>query len=717
MMRNPEEGVEHSWGYGTAQRLRDDNQDCHGVFELAGCTLGVVCDGMGGHVGGAQASSLAVRTIHDAMRALGSTPPAQAIAEAVQKANLAVYGAAHRNHRLAGMGTTVVAAVLQRDMAVIAHVGDSRAYLVRKGQVHLLTRDHTMVNLFVDAELLSPEDAATHPEAHVLSRSLGVERQVDVEVSEPMQLEPGDVLLLCSDGVHGVVTDWELAKIDWRAPHAGVKQILDIVRTREGDDNASAVALLLGTTVEEVPATPVPEVRRVDDTGPQPLQGSTVVPIDDDLDPGGARSQEEVVIAPPPGAVAKAPEPVRPAVPQAPANLTPAPQVAPGKPVSAAAQPQSASAQRRKWSSVVPVVLAAAALLLVGAVMVVLLMPGDDPATDGVATDVGPGGAETLVAKDPTAAPVAPKPVAPEPVAAADPTAAATCVDDGTLFSPKLPPPPRRLPWRANECTQSPPGGPEQFTAVDAARRHDCREALGAVQGGMRKSIDHCRLYQTAWLCFDESHQRPLEAAKSKTFADAKYQLVHFQGTPEQMASSLTDQEKLLPTWFRPAPDGLEYRLRMWNEDQQMAHFVNDLLGEPKVADVFAKDLHLEALMASGMACEPESERTPAMVEAWARRVYVVARALERDRTGRILNQHRSELVPVLRDLLKTAVSPQTGPNGAVIPVPEMVTEAYEVGLGMRPDPTGKPPAPRIVEKPIVEPEIPDDEGGISVQN
>ena len=116
-----------------------------------------------------------------------------------------IYEAARKNHRLMGMGTTVVAAVITTDTCYLGHVGDSRAYLVRKGVVTQLTRDHTMVNLFVDAELLSPEDAATHPEAHVLSRSLGVERQVDVELSDPIALDGGDVVFLCSDGVHGVV--------------------------------------------------------------------------------------------------------------------------------------------------------------------------------------------------------------------------------------------------------------------------------------------------------------------------------------------------------------------------------------------------------------------------------------------------------------------------------------------------------------------------------
>lgn len=729
--------MEHSWGYGTEQRLRDDNQDCHGVFELPEYTLGIVCDGMGGHVGGAQASNLAVRSVVETLRTLSSLPPAEALTEAIQKANLAIYEAARRDHRLTGMGTTVVAAVVQRDVAVVAHVGDSRAYLLRNGQVQLLTRDHTMVNLFVDAELLSPEDAATHPEAHVLSRSLGVERQVDVEVSEPFQLEPGDVVFLCSDGVHGVVTDWELANVDWRQPNAGVRQILNIVETREGDDNASAVAIFLGTTVEETPETRLPELRRTEDSevgGRLAPQGATVVPIEDEVDPteqgdqpsasgsgsGGyvvyeehpivEREPEDIVVAPPAGSVpAQNAAPPPPDVPAAVVKQDPAPPVAaPGKPVSAT--PKITVTPRRRWTSVIPIALATAALLVAVAVVVVLVLPGDG----GAETDGGEG--EVLTPNNPvhTKSKSGPSPRPTEPVESAE----SACPADGVLFAPVLPPPPRRLPWRSNECTQPPPGGTEQFRAVEAARRHDCRDSLDAVQAGMKKSIDHCRLYQTAWLCFDESHQRPLEVAKAKDYPDAKYQLPHFEGAPEQVTEKLTEEQKRLPGWFRPPVDGLEYRLAQWNSDPQMAHFVTDLLGEPKVADEFAKDLHLEALMAAGMACQPEGDRTPAMIDAWARRVYVVTRALERDRTGRLLNQHRSELIPVLRSLIKTATTPIAGPDGKTIPVPDEVLEAYEVAMGTRPEPTGKPaPRPVAPDPGSVEPPIPEDGGNIQVNN
>jgi serine/threonine protein phosphatase PrpC len=277
--------VDHSWGYGSEQQLREKNEDCYGVFDFPEYTLALVCDGMGGHVGGAYASALAVRTIHDAMRDAGNEPAETALERAIQRTNVSIYEAARKNHRLMGMGTTVVAAVISRDTCVLAHVGDSRAYLIRRGSARPMTRDHTMVNLFVDAELLSPEDAATHPEAHVLSRSLGIERSVEVDVSEVIHLEPGDVVFLCSDGVHGVALERELATMDWSAPHDAVQEILRIVAARAGDDNATAVAVMMGTSVEDVPPTGVPEARRLDDVPPGMSNASTVVPFEGDYDP------------------------------------------------------------------------------------------------------------------------------------------------------------------------------------------------------------------------------------------------------------------------------------------------------------------------------------------------------------------------------------------------------------------------------------------------
>ncbi|MBX2803864.1 MAG: protein phosphatase 2C domain-containing protein [Myxococcales bacterium] len=688
--------MDHSWGYGTEQRLREENQDCHGVFELPDYTLAIVCDGMGGHVGGAQASSLAVRTIHDTLMELQGRPILQSIEEAIERTNLVIYEAARKNHRLMGMGTTVVVAAITSDACYVAHVGDSRLYLVRSGEVQQLTRDHTMVNLFVDAELLSPEDAATHPEAHVLSRSLGVERQVEVDLASPIQLQQGDVLFLCSDGVHGVVTDWELANVDWGTPHAAVAHVLSIVNTREGDDNASSVAVLMGTSFEDVPPTPLPEPRRFDDMA-APTGGVTAVPAEEILDHGhtqGSADAGYLVYDEQPAPQAM-PAEVRPPADMVVAPPPPPPppqahhqqQVRPGPtpPPPPALKPPQRKRRRSRLLALVPVAAASMMLLLALLGAFYLLFPGSDGADP-----------EELA----TLAPVVPKLDITGPgeqPGAFDPEEVDVGLSDSPevdpekpLFQPELPPPPRRLPHRPTQYTQPPPGGQIQFQAVNAARRRDCPMAMDAVQLGMRTvSPDHATLYKGAWLCFNEAHQRKLEQTVAMGWVEFQYQLPHFEGTPEEKQSAVENNSELgrLPAWYRPAVGGLEYRLEMFTADEEMEEVLADLFSEQHVADHLAKDVHMEAFAAEGLSRIPPKERTPSIVDAWARRVFVTAWALQ-NRPGRLLDKHRKELMPVLRGLLDQASSNRLGPNGELWKVPAVVVQAKEVAEGNRPPPT-----------------------------
>jgi serine/threonine protein phosphatase PrpC len=249
--------LKQGYGYRSDQMQRKDNQDTLGVFELSGYRVLVVCDGMGGHAGGAHASALAVRTVYDELSTATGDPRAD-LKRAVEVANRTIFEAARKNYKLNGMGTTIVAVVIADDVAHIAHVGDSRVYLLREGKLRAVTRDHTMVNLFVDAELLSPEDASTHPEAHVLSRSLGVERDVEVELGAPLRLLAGDRLLLTSDGVHGPVGDALLEDFDWSNPQTGVNETLKAVHDAGGDDNATIVAFAMGFEGASAPTTSVP---------------------------------------------------------------------------------------------------------------------------------------------------------------------------------------------------------------------------------------------------------------------------------------------------------------------------------------------------------------------------------------------------------------------------------------------------------------------------
>lgn len=697
--------MDHSWGYATDPRLREENQDCHGVFEFPDFTLAVVCDGMGGHVGGAHASAIAVRTIHDTLGEIDCSDLPAALEEALGRANQAIYEAARKNHRLMGMGTTVVAAAITDDHAYLAHVGDSRAYLVRGNDVKQITRDHTMVNLFVDAELLTPEDAATHPEAHVLSRSLGVERTVDVEISEPVQLKPDDVIFLCSDGVHGVVTEWELANVDWGAPGEGVAQVLEVVAAREGDDNATAVAVLLATSFEDVPPTPVPQPEKLGDGSADYGKGIAAAPMDDasgrTIVPDGLADEDH--IAP---ASLSAPESlagVRPSIrPQAPPPPEPEPEPAPIVPdvrkrAKATEEAKQASGNRTRVLLLAAVgVLGVGGLGLVGAVFAAMSLGGGE--AEVAPLELEPD-ATAMVQVEPAHPEVEPVPDEPIPPG------------ELPLFQPTLPEAPRRLPHRPLEYTQPPPGGPAQWEAVQSARNKNCADSLAAVIRGMHGSIDHATLYSQAWFCYNEVHQRPLADAKVVEPADFAHLVVHFEGPPEKRGEQ-PEEIKRLPTWFQPALDGIEHRLEAWSRSDEHDRFsivMIDLVGEPTAADHLTRDLLLEATAAAGFArLEKPDERAVAW---WARRVYVTAYHLNGP-VGRLIAAHRPEVIPEIRAMLEASVADKpadpTDPKAKPTPVPVMVKDAYETGIGIKdkPDPT-KPRAATGPVKPI-EPDLDD---------
>jgi protein phosphatase len=180
-------------------------------------------------------------------------PHASLLTRLVRTANTRVIDAGHaaKSGGIA-MATTIVACALRYDRVAVAHVGDSRCYLIRRGQPNVLTRDHTVANEHVRLKLLSKEDAAEAETRHMLSRSLGNELAVNVEVNEH-QVFAGDVLLLCSDGLHGSVEASEMAAL---AGHGGdlstaASRLVDIANQRDGSDNIS-LHLIRVRSVERV---------------------------------------------------------------------------------------------------------------------------------------------------------------------------------------------------------------------------------------------------------------------------------------------------------------------------------------------------------------------------------------------------------------------------------------------------------------------------------
>jgi serine/threonine protein phosphatase PrpC len=235
-------------------RVRPGNED-NLIFEdpstplaRAHGTLLVVSDGMGGHAAGEVASQIAVETIHNSYYRNRSMPPDQAVHDAIASANGAIYEAAQQRLERAGMGCTVVALVVHGPDLIVGHVGDSRAYLIRAGQATQLTLDHSWVAMQVHEGILTPEQAEHHPNRSVLMRALGRQASVEVDISH-RQLQPGDILLACSDGLTGMVTDAEIAEYAGRVPlHDLPRQLIDLANSRGAPDNITVLVGAIGGT-------------------------------------------------------------------------------------------------------------------------------------------------------------------------------------------------------------------------------------------------------------------------------------------------------------------------------------------------------------------------------------------------------------------------------------------------------------------------------------
>lgn len=229
-------------------RLRANNEDA--VMVDAGHGIVVLADGMGGYNAGEVASALAVDLIAGelgrwlAEAAASATPRdvRRAMEICVDNANRAIFDAAHTHDAYAGMGTTLVMAALHGAVAVIGHVGDSRAYRWRAGALAQLTRDHSLLQEQIDIGLITPAEAAASGNRNLVTRALGVEDTVLLDVQE-VELAPGDLLLLCSDGLNDMLTDADIAAI-LAAPDALTdksRRLVDEANARGGRDNVSVV--------------------------------------------------------------------------------------------------------------------------------------------------------------------------------------------------------------------------------------------------------------------------------------------------------------------------------------------------------------------------------------------------------------------------------------------------------------------------------------------
>jgi serine/threonine protein phosphatase PrpC len=246
--------------------VRTNNEDSFGYWEpeddqqfLRKGRLAVVADGMGGYEGGQEASRLAVETLMRVYRDFEGADPQAALIEALQTAHDQIREYSFAHPELRGMGTTCTAAAIvrtngraadlgaQHEELYFVHVGDTRLYLIRDGQITRVTRDHSYVGRLVESGMITAEDAEHHPQRNILTAALGTNPDLIMDSpTQPEPLRPDDVLLICSDGLWGQMRDAEILEAveNKNAEQAG-RELIELARKRGGPDNITVEIMRL----------------------------------------------------------------------------------------------------------------------------------------------------------------------------------------------------------------------------------------------------------------------------------------------------------------------------------------------------------------------------------------------------------------------------------------------------------------------------------------
>jgi PPM family protein phosphatase len=247
--------------------VREHNEDCFLIVPESG--IAILADGMGGHLAGEVASAMAIdRVTHYLLNAFSRTRTAKSrtlrgasfesavIAEAIKTANAAIHEASLNRPEQAGMGTTIVAVAFHDNLLTVAHVGDSRLYRYRHGVLSQVTEDHSMVQELLRRGLMTAEEARTSMNRNLVTRALGIDPLVEVDVRE-QPFEDGDIYLLCSDGLNDVLLDEEIAAILAQHPdklESAAQQMIVDVNARGGPDNVSIVLVRTNGRFTRAPA-------------------------------------------------------------------------------------------------------------------------------------------------------------------------------------------------------------------------------------------------------------------------------------------------------------------------------------------------------------------------------------------------------------------------------------------------------------------------------
>lgn len=229
-------------------KVREMNQDAFktGTFREGGC-FAVVCDGMGGVSGGQVASDICVNEVSVHIekgyrKGMSMKSVKNLLVSAVTASNIKVFEAANENKDYLGMGTTVVAVVILNGFAAVAHIGDSRAYLI-SDDIKQITKDHSVVQYLIDVGRITPEQAKTHPDRNVITRAVGVTAEIDVDV-DIVPINSGETILICTDGLYEYISDSEMFEIIKNSNEAEpAKLLLDMANEAGGKDNITVVTV------------------------------------------------------------------------------------------------------------------------------------------------------------------------------------------------------------------------------------------------------------------------------------------------------------------------------------------------------------------------------------------------------------------------------------------------------------------------------------------
>ena len=234
---------------------RENNEDSYGYWEPASdadfATLGrlaIVADGMGGHEGGQIASSLAVEAFTNAYAQATDSDPQKRLLTAVKDAHRTIQQRARQDPHLGSMGTTCTALALTDGRLYFVHVGDSRLYFFREGKLRTLSSDHSLVARLLEKGLIRPDQAKDHPQKHVLTSALGVaDEEIEVDApAEPLLLHPGDILMICTDGLWGQMESGEIEqRLGSQSPSAACRSLVQLAKDRGGPDNITLQVLLI----------------------------------------------------------------------------------------------------------------------------------------------------------------------------------------------------------------------------------------------------------------------------------------------------------------------------------------------------------------------------------------------------------------------------------------------------------------------------------------